>query len=157
MTRIDRISGLGILVLALAAGVQSLRMGLWKGGIPGPGLFPLVGAGGMALLAVLLIVTSRNTARDKSTHFWPRGDELKKQGVFALALLMYPVLTQGLGFIAGSLIFLVLLFRYPARYRWTTSLAVAALTVGILYASLVTLLGTELPAGLVEEWLPWRP
>ncbi len=157
MERVDRLTAAGILVLALLACLQSIRLGLWKAGLPGSGLFPLLGAGGMALLAVLLLATSRKSPPKKQSPFWPRGEELKKQGIFALALLVYPLLVQFLGFNLGSVVFLVSLFRYPGQYRWTTSLVVGAVAVGVLYASLVVLLGVELPAGLVAEWVPWIP
>ncbi len=157
VARIDRLTAAGILILALLACLQSIRLGLWKAGLPGSGLFPLLGAGGMALLAVLLFVTSRGVPQQKKTSFWPRGDELKKQGVFALALLAYPILVQFLGFNFGSLVFLVFLFRHPGQYGWKASLVVGILAVGILYASLVVLLGVELPAGLVGKWVPWIP
>ena len=157
MARVDRLTATGVLVLALMACLHSVRLGLWKAGIPGSGLFPLLGAGGMALLAVLLLATSWRSPQQKKTPFWPRGDELKKQGVFALALLVYPILVQLLGFNLGSLVFLVTLFRYPGQYGWKTSLAVGLLAVSVLYASLVVLLGVELPTGLVGEWVPWIP
>jgi hypothetical protein len=158
VARVDRLTAAGVLVLALMACLHALRLGLWKAGLPGSGLFPLLGAGGMALLAVLLLATSwRSPEQKTATPFWPRGDALKKQGVFAIALLVYPILVQLFGFNLGSLVFLVSLFRYPGRYGWKTSLVVGILAVGVLYASLVVLLGVELPTGLVGEWVPWTP
>jgi hypothetical protein len=136
-----------ILAFGVLASIESVRMGLWKDGVPGSGLFPLAGAGGMAVLAALLLVTSRDGSADKKRSFLPRGDELKQLGVFALALLAYPFLTQVLGFVPSSAIFLALLFRYPGGYGWKRSIVVSVLTVGILYGALVVVLKADLPQG----------
>ncbi len=150
MTRIDRISALVILVLGLLASLESIRMGLWKGEVPGSGFFPLIGAGGMTLLAALLLVTSRASSSPRKEPFLPRSDDERKQlGAFILALLAYPCLAHFLGFAASTAIFLALLFRYPGRYGWKTSLAVSLLMVGVLYVGLVVLLRADLPKGLL--------
>jgi hypothetical protein len=81
VARVDRLTAAGVLILALMACLHALRLGLWKTGLPGSGLFPLLGARGMALLAVLLLATSwRSPEQKKATPLWPRGDALKKRG-----------------------------------------------------------------------------
>lgn len=148
MTRIDRISALVILVFGVLACLESVRMGLWKGEVPGSGFFPLIGAGGMTLLAALLLATSRASSSTRKVPFLPRSDDERKQlGAIILALLAYPLLAHFLGFAPSSVAFLALLLRYPGRYGWMTSLVVSLLTVGVLYAGLVVFLGAELPKG----------
>jgi hypothetical protein len=147
MPWLDRISALVVLIFGLLASLESFRMGLWKGDAPGSGFFPLLGAGGMTLLAAFLLATSRGVSSDKQEPFLPRGDGLKKFGAVALALLIYPLLVQLLGFAPGSVLFLAILFRYPGHYGWKTSLVLSLLTVGVMYVSLVMLLKAELPKG----------
>jgi hypothetical protein len=147
VTRVDRISALVILVFGVLACLESVRMGVWKGEVPGSGFFPLVGAGGMTLLAVLLLATSRDASPDEKKPFMPQSDELKQLGAFVPALLLYPIFAHLLGFAPSSVVFLTLLFRHPGRYGWITSLVVSLLTVAVLYAGLVVLLRAELPKG----------
>ena len=147
MTRVDRISATVILIFGVVASIESIRMGPWKDGVPGPGLFPLVAAGGMAALAVLLLATSTAAVSERLASFLPQGEALKQLGAFVLTLLIFPFLTRLLGFVPSSIVFLALLFRYPGGYGWKTSLVVSILTVGILYIALVVVLGTDLPQG----------
>ena len=147
MTRLDRISALAILAFGLLACVECTRMGLWNGDVPGSGFFPLVAAGGMTFLAVLLLVTRRNAASEGKKPFQLAKDELKQLGAFVPALLLYPVFVYFLGFALASVLFLALLFRHPGRYGWMTSVVVSLIVVGALYVGLVVLLKAELPAG----------
>jgi hypothetical protein len=147
VTRIDRISAVVILAFGILACLESIRMGLWNGEVPGSGFFPLVGAGGMTLLAVLLLATGRNAASEKKKPFTFARDELKQLGAFVPALLLYPIFVYLLGFALASVLFLALLFRHPGRYGWITSLFISLLVVGALYVGLVMLLKAELPTG----------
>ena len=147
MTFLERISALVVLIFGLLASIESYRMGLWKGDAPGSGFFPLLGAGGMTLLAMILLATSRGASSDKQEPFLPQGDGLKKFGAVALALLIYPIIVHLLGFAPGSALFLAFLFRYPGHYSWKTSLAMSLLAVAVMYVSLVVLLKAELPKG----------
>ena len=147
MTRFDRISALVILAFGLLACLECIRMGLWNGDVPGSGFFPLVAAGGMTLLAVMLLVTGRNAASEGKKPFRLAKDELKQLGAFVPGLLLYPVLVYFLGFALASVLFLAVLFRHPGRYGWMTSVVVSLMVVGALYAGLVLLLKAELPTG----------
>lgn len=147
MTRVDRIFALVIVVFGGLACLQCIRMGLWKGEVPGSGFFPLVGAGGMTLLAVLLLATSKGRSSEEKKPFALARDELKQLSGFVPALLLYPILVHFLGFAPASVLFLAVLFRHSGRYGWITSLVVSLLTVGVLYVGLVVLLKAELPKG----------
>jgi hypothetical protein len=147
VTRVDRIFALVILVFGGLACMESIRMGLWKGEVPGSGFFPLVGAGGMTLLAVLLLATSRNAPSEERKPFTFASNELKQLSAFVPALLLYPIFAHLLGFAPASALFLALLFRHSGRYGWITSLGVSLLIVGVLYVGLVVLLKAELPKG----------
>lgn len=144
--RADRITALAVLALAFASSFESMRLGLTRGDQPGPGLFPLLTAGGAALLAAFLFGVDRGTS-SSSPPSWPRGENLKRIGIFFAALLLYVYLAQYLGFVLSTLGFLVLLFRYPGRCGWKLTLAVSVLTVAMLQVGLVNLLGASLPRG----------
>jgi hypothetical protein len=136
-----------ILIFGVLASFESIRMGPWKDGVPGPGLFPLVGAGGITVLAALLLATSTAVSSGQRESFLPQNEELRQLGAFALSLLLLPFLARILGFVPSSSLFLALLFRYPGGYGWKTSLVVSIVTVGILYVALVVVLGADLPQG----------
>ena len=147
MTRVDRIFALVIVVFGGLACLECIRMGLWKGEVPGSGFFPLVGAGGMTLLAVLLLMTSRGASSGERKAFVFAGNELKQLSGFVPALLLYPILVHFLGFGPASFLFLVLLFRRSGRYGWISSLVASLIVVGVLHVGLVVLLKAGLPKG----------
>jgi hypothetical protein len=144
---VDRIFALVILVFGGLACMESIRMGLWKGEVPGSGFFPLVGAGGMTLMAVLLLVTSKGAPSDEKKTFTFAGNEVKQLSGFVPALLLYPIFVHFLGFAPASVLFLALLFRRSGRYGWITSLVASFVVVGVLHVGLVVLLKAGLPKG----------
>ena len=147
MTRVDRIFALVMLVFGGLVCLECIRMGLWKGEVPGSGFFPLVGAGGMTLLAVLLLITRRGASPGESKTFVFESNELKQLSGFVPALLFYPIFVHFLGFAPASVLFLAVLFRRSGRYGWITSLVASFVVVGVLHVGLVVLLKAGLPKG----------
>lgn len=101
--------------------------------LPGPGWFPLVLGGALAVLGVLLLVKAaleRRRAADTASPqlavgragFWID----RKTGSVVASLVAYAVLFEPLGFLLATLLFLALVIGGFSSYTWRTSLAVAA-------------------------------
>ena len=76
---IDRISGMGLLILAIYVAVETRVLPLGSHSNPGPGYLPLFLASFLAVLAVILIIQGRLSPLWKSVK-WP-------EKVHALAII----------------------------------------------------------------------
>jgi hypothetical protein len=138
----------GLLFLAIAAlfalGAQELDLGTARR--LGPGAFPLILAGVLGLLGVIIVVKGiRNPAAHDMTLPW-RGIVL-----IALAPILFGLTVRGLGLIA-SIAIVVAVSAY-ASHRMSLKLALA-LVVGLtLFCVLVFHVGLGLPVRLVGRWL----
>jgi Tripartite tricarboxylate transporter TctB family len=138
----------GLLFVAIAAlfafGTRELDMGT-----PlklGPGAFPLLLAGVMGLLGLIIVAKSfRNPVTHDMTIPW-RGIVL-----IILAPILFGLTVRGLGLIAS--IALVVAVSAYASHRMSLKLA-AALIVGLtLFCVLVFNVGLGLPVRLIGPWL----
>ncbi len=149
MKRADQFSAMAVLLVAAAACVESVRMGLTKDFLPGSGMFPFLCALGMGLLAAIQVATSRGTSGERPLS-WPHGEGVKRIAAFAGALVIYVFAMDSLGFLVSTLLFFIALFRYPGLYGWRTTLTVSVAMTACLYLGLVRLLGVVLPQGFLS-------
>jgi hypothetical protein len=138
----------GLLFIAIAAlfalGTQDLDLGTARR--LGPGAFPLILAGMLGLLGVIIVLKGiRNPAVHDMTLPW-RGIVL-----IALAPILFGLTVRGLGLVA-SIAIVVAVSAY-ASHRMSLKLA-AALVVGLTsFCVLVFHVGLGLPVRLVGRWL----
>lgn len=133
-----------IVAVTMIAAARGLQYGVWTGGGPGPGLFPL--------LACLLVVPAalavfmemrRPLAADEET-----GDESiatpGKLATYMVVALVWPLLIEPFGYAAASLLaLLVLLLRGGVGWMLSVLIAVAAVAASFLLFD--TLLEVPLP------------
>ncbi len=144
----DQMSSLVWLGFAVSICTETLRnlpIGTWHN--PGAGFWPL-GAGlfigGLAAINFLRSSFLDRPAADRSHWYpkrWPR-----IVGVIA-ALMIYTVLLDWLGFLLGTFLLLVFLFRTPEPQRWTIALAGSALVALTTYGIFDRWLKVQLPVG----------
>ncbi len=138
----------GLLFLAIAAlfAFGTLDLDLGTPLKLGPGAFPLLLAGVLALLGLIIVAQAvRNPAAHTMTMPW-RGIVL-----IVLAPILFGLTVRGLGLVAS--VALVVLVSAFASHRMSPKLAIA-LTVGLtLFCVLVFNVGLGLPIRLVGPWL----
>jgi hypothetical protein len=138
----------GLLFIAIAAlfafGTRELDMGTSLK--LGPGAFPLMLAGVLGLLGLIIVAKSfRNPAAHDMTMPW-RGIAL-----IVLAPILFGLTVRGLGLIAA--IAIVVAVSAYASHRMSAKLA-AGLIVGLtLFCVLVFNVGLGLPVRLIGPWL----
>jgi hypothetical protein len=138
----------GLLFIAIAAlfalGTQELDFGTARK--LGPGAFPLLLAGALGLLGLVIVVQAfRNPATHQMVIPW-RGILL-----IVVAPVVFGLTVRGLGLVAS--IALVVAVSAFASQRMSARLAVM-LTVGLtLFCVLVFRMGLGLPLKLVGPWL----
>jgi hypothetical protein len=138
----------GLLFIAIAAlfalGTQELDFGTARK--LGPGAFPLLLAGALGLLGLVIVVQAfRNPATHQMVIPW-RGILL-----IVVAPVVFGLTVRGLGLVAS--IALVVAISAFASQRMSARLAVM-LTVGLtLFCVLVFRMGLGLPLKLVGPWL----
>lgn len=140
----------GLLFIAIAAlfAVGTLDLDLGTPLRLGPGAFPLLLAGVLALLGLIIVVQAfRHPVAHTITVPW-RGIVL-----ILAAPVVFGVAVRGLGLVA-SIAVIVLLSAYASR-RMSLKLAIP-ITIGLtLFCVLVFNVGLGLPLRLVGPWLRW--
>jgi len=136
-----------LLVLATAAGVPAWRYGLWDDGEPGPGLFPLIACGliamaGVAVAVELLAPPTAAAMAQAEAESTPTPVRLAATMGIVLA---WPFLLQPLGYAVASGLALVALLL-SGGVGALASLAIAGAAVGGSHLLFVTLLEVPLPA-----------
>jgi putative tricarboxylic transport membrane protein len=148
----DRVSSfiLGILGFAVAAGAYQLDLGEIRN--PGPGFFPFWA--GLALAAISFIVFGKTYKGNKeakqdappspfSSVRW------KTLGLVIMLMILYANTFELLGFVIGTFIMMVFLFKIDRSQRWLVSAASAAATVLATYLLFELIFQSGFPRGLL--------
>ena len=136
------------LILAFGAFIESMKLPFGRVSAPAAGFFP-------AVLAVLLALTSLFTiveALGGSHEGVAQGEPLTwKKIVLTLgSLLVFGFVFERLGYLLATFLFIIFLLRAVERQSWGLALSVALLASLVSYLVFGLLLGTPLPAGLLQ-------
>jgi Tripartite tricarboxylate transporter TctB family len=140
----DLVSGLFWLAVAIFAVAQGVSLGLGMLQRPGPGFFPFWGGVVLGLLSMTLVVRAameHGAGEQVSLKL-----ESSKPVVAVGAVLIYLFFLETLGFVAVTVLLLLLLFRLERR-AWAFSAASAVGGALAAYALFELWLKTQLPAG----------
>lgn len=145
----------GALLLAFALFLIYDATRIRQGGgftIIGPRVFPLLAAGALAILAVLMLLratvwpdadlAARGLAEAEATH-WPT------VGMVLALLVVYPFAMSTLGYVVATAIFLpAAAWALGSRSPWR-DLAVGVVLALVIYLGFTRLLSVRLPAGVL--------
>jgi hypothetical protein len=150
-SRVPGLIGLALIgFVGLMAAIMAFRLGLWRQGSPGEGLFPFIVASGIVVFGVLSMLAPHVPSEDMRAVDRP---SLLRVGAYLIALVFYATSLEALGFVVATAIAVVFILRFAERYSWRM---VAALTVGtIVFCQIlfVRWLGAQLPTGFLWESL----
>ena len=159
MKRIDQISGLIILLVAVVYLFKATKLAIWEGTTSGqgmtlgPGFFPLLL--GIALIALIILLLIKTTLATKDhTLSLPQGFFPSRSGLLKLlcligALAVYVWTLQPLGYLLSTLFFLCVLFLAWEPKRPGFAITVSVGTVFCSYVLFELLLKVQLPKGLL--------
>jgi len=148
MKRTYVIANLILLLLSVAICVESCRLEIGGFRQPGPG-FLLVFAGG--LLGILTLIALFQCLKERE----PRGPKIwaevnfLKLGLLVGVLFLYTIFLPKLGFLLGTFLLLLFLFRVVEPYRWWKVFCASLLAIGVIYGFFVIILESRLPKGLL--------
>jgi putative tricarboxylic transport membrane protein len=141
--------------IGVYAVVVSLRLGLFRQGSPGEGLFPFLTAAAMTTFGLVSLFEAWRMPVDPAIadddpdaigRFW-------RVGSYLAGLVFYAVTLDPLGFIVATIVTVVFIVRYAERYGWRTTVALAVGTAVACHILFVTWLGALLPTGYVWDGL----
>ena len=149
MRRVDIGIGAFFVLLGLLGITQSLQLDLYqRGGIPGPGMFPLLLSISLVVLGGLVIITRLRAAPDDLPPFQKLSRvELRRVVTVMAASVVSAALLPILGYFLSSLALVAFLVFGVERLRsWRAVLTVVALPT-IFFFVFVVLLRVRLPGG----------
>lgn len=136
------------LVLSTAVCVESWSLKV--GGVhnPGPGFLPFYTAILLGLLALISLLQTLKESEGSASEIWG-GIQFGKLAILLGTLFLYVFLLERLGFLLGTFLLLLVLFRIVEPYGWKTILLSSLLTIGGMYLFFVILLESRLPRGFL--------
>jgi len=148
MKRTYIIANLIWLILSVAICVESWRLKIGGFHQPGPGFLLFFAGALLGILALISLVQSLKEIEPKGPAIWV-GVNFLKLGLLVGVLFLYTILLPKLGFLLGTFLLLLFLFRVVEPYRWRKIFFASLLTMGVIYGFFVIILESRLPKGLL--------
>ena len=145
----DRISALFWVVVAIGICFGSVRLSL--GGLhkPGPGFFPFLVGSILGILSSLIFLQSfKALPGDEKRAFWPNPKRSLKMTYILIALILYALGMDYLGFLFSTLLFLGFLLKAIEPQRWSVVLSGSILGTIVFYGVFKYWLDIPFPTGI---------
>lgn len=145
MKKIDRITGILLIVFALFAYYGSYSFPELGVTDTGPAFFPRLVAIGIIGLSIILIVKSFIKTEDEKVKF----DGYKKVLLSVGIMIVYLIGFLKIGFFTSSVFSLILIMYVMGMRKKTTILLVTILSTGVIYLIFYYLFNVPLPKGIL--------
>ena len=150
MGKTDRISGLFWLLFSLFVSYESYRLGLGSVYQPGPGFLFFWTGIVVALLALTVIVRSFAAQAAEEKKETATGKRSGRKIVLVLvALFVYALLMEWLGFLIVTLLLFVFLLGFIEKKKWWFAVVVSLAVTVAAYLLFEVGLQSQLPKGLL--------
>jgi hypothetical protein len=147
VTRRDSLAAAVLLAFGLIVLEEARKLRFGSLARPGPGFFPVVLAAAFSLVCVLLLLEAVR-ARDAGSASAARLG-WRKIVVTMVALCVYALALEPLGFVTATFALLLFFFKALERQRWLVALASSLTTALLTYLVFKVWLNVQLPAA------PW--
>ncbi len=147
---VDRILGVGAILLAIPVGMASWGFGVGSPKSPGAGFWPLVIAVVMAGLGQSLIL---HPTPDAVTEV--RGSRWGKFVISLGTLAFYVVALEPLGYLLATVVMLFVQLRWVESRSWRSSALIAILAAALSLLLFRVLLKVSLPTGVIPLPRGW--
>jgi putative tricarboxylic transport membrane protein len=136
--------------IVLCVGAFRLSLGTFRN--PGPGFLPFITGAILAVLSFIVLLQSWRTekTKQKTPPFFINKEKAWKAALTLIALLVYSIGMDYLGFLVSTTIFLAFLFSVVDPQRWYIVIFGSILASVISYTIFEILLKSPLPKGIFE-------
>ena len=151
MSRRDIWSSLVWLGVGIIFIVGSLRQGLFRRGIPGPGFLPFIIALSLIVLSFMVFFPALSRKKKDAVeveNFFPEKGSFNKILFGLIALFAYGFALEYTGYLITTFVFMIFTSRIMERGKWTGPLIMAVLTAVLSYLLFVSL-EVQLPRGVL--------
>jgi len=132
--------------------IASLNLPLGSFSNPGPGLVPLIPGVLLSILSLAMFFSSfmRRTDFEEKRYFCDEGGKGWQMVIVTfVAILLYGITFEYLGFVITSFLLMVFLFKVAGKLKWPATLAGAVLATISCYAIFNLWLKVQFPRGLL--------
>jgi putative tricarboxylic transport membrane protein len=151
MAKKERVIHFAMLFVGIVLIIESLRLGI--GGVhrPGPGFLPILTGAGLSFAAFFSLIKNFLAAkREKDGNREELfGRSVLNVVVISIALVVYVLVFQWLGYLLSTFVLLIFLFKAGGFRRWVLVLAAAFLTISISYLLFGFWLNIRFPKGFL--------
>jgi len=159
MKKHDRMGGWVWFVLGICICIGSVQLRLGSFHAPGPGFLPFLSGAALGIFGLVLLFST--------TFAKPKGEEEAKSEkslvkwnwkkflnplLILLALLVYILLLEPLGFLVTTFIYLLFLFKLSEPGKWLMPLALSIIVTALSYLIFSVWLHCQFPKGLIRFW-----
>lgn len=146
----DRVSTLFLLAVAIGICFGSIRLSVGDFHKPGPGFFSFLIGVVLGVLSLFVFLRSlKSLPGDERKPFWPNPKRELKMVYVIVALILYSVGMNHLGFALATFLFLGFLLRFIDPVRWSMVLAVSILSTIAAHMIFRFWLDVSLPTGIL--------
>jgi putative tricarboxylic transport membrane protein len=146
----DKWSSLFWLAVAFLICFGSLKLSLGTAHSPGVGFLPFYIGVLLGILAIILHLQSRRAVKRDAAALWVDKGKALKVLLTVIALLVYAVVMEYLGFLLSTALFLGFLLRVIEPQRWSLVIGGSVLVSVVSYLIFAVWLKTGLPMGFFQ-------
>jgi putative tricarboxylic transport membrane protein len=145
----DQISAVFFMAIGLFFSfyARAVEIGTWNE--PGPGFLPFWAGITITIMAAALLLTNLRKKGPVRSAFFPKSDSWKRVSATFIALIVYNLIFDLLGFALTTFLFVGFLVRFIFPQSWTRTLIVAVSAAIIARLLFINFLETQLPIGFL--------
>jgi hypothetical protein len=145
----DRISAIFFLIIGVFFSLyaRSVEIGAWQE--PGPGFLPFWAGLTIAIMSAVLLLNNLKKKGPVRASFFPESNSWKRVLATFIALILYNLIFDFLGFAWTTFFFVGFLVKFIFPQSWTRTLIVAVSAAIMARLLFINLLETQLPKGFL--------
>jgi putative tricarboxylic transport membrane protein len=145
----DRIASIFFIGLGLFFTLYARRVDIGSWNEPGPGFLPFWAGITLTIMAVALLIGSLRSTGAELPPFFARADSWKRVLATFLAMTVYALILNAIGFTLATFVFVGFLVKFVFPQTWMRTVIVAALSALGARFLFINLLKTQLPLGFL--------
>ncbi len=145
----DRVAAIFFLIVGafFSLYARTVEIGSWNE--PGPGFLPFWAGLTIAIMSIALLFQSLRKKGPVRPSFFPQSDSWVRVSVTFLALIVFNLVFDFLGFALTTFLFVGFLVKFIFPQSWTRTLIVALCAAIVARLLFINFLETQLPKGIL--------